>query len=520
MTTGRPPRWLRIGIDVGGTHTDAVALDAQDRIVAHTKQPTSPEVTAGVRAALDAVLTLLGPAAAPHVKNVMLGTTHATNAVVERRNLARVAVIRIGARITSAVPPLAAWPADLYRAAVAGTTMVDGGHLVDGFPVAPLDEDAVRKFLAQVAAGTEAVAVTGAFAPMYPDQERRVAELVRSELGAGIAVSLSHELGSVGLLERENATVLNAALGPVAAQVAQALDEALAERGLDVTSYLAQSDGTLMETAHARRFPVLTIGSGPSNSLRGATLLTGHRDAIVIDVGGTTTDLGVLADGFARESAAGSLIGGVTTSLPMPDILSLPYGGGTVIHDHHTGPESVGHTIRRHGLVFGGATRTLTDAAVHAGRSTTGTAALLTGHAPQPFLRALSAFDEDLAHAVSLVSHGGRDQPVIAVGGGADLLPSHIAGRAIERPPHGGVANAAGAAIALVSAEYETLIPDGADRAEALAAARAAALARAVAAGAHPDHTAVVRIREVPLSYAGRRSLRVSVKAAGRLHTS
>ncbi|MFF1867604.1 hydantoinase/oxoprolinase N-terminal domain-containing protein [Kitasatospora herbaricolor] len=518
-TTGHPRKPLRIGIDVGGTHTDAVALDTDDRILAHTKQPTSPDITGGVRAAVDAVLGLLGPDDARNVRQVMLGTTHATNAVVERRNLARVAVIRIGRRITSAVPPLTAWPADLREAAVAGTVMVDGGYLVDGHQVAPVDRDEVRRFLHQVADRAQAVAVTGAFAPMYPDQEQLVAELVRAELGTGTPVSLSHELGSLSLLERENATTLNAALGPVGAQVADALDQALRDHGLDVAGYLAQSDGTLMEAAHARRFPVLTIGSGPSNSLRGAALLTGHQDAIVIDVGGTTTDLGVLVDGFARESAAGSLIGGVTTSLAMPDVLSLGYGGGTVIHPDRVGPESVGHAIRRHGLVFGGTTPTLTDAAVHAGRSTTGTRSQLLDRPTEPFRRAITAFDDDLAHAVALVSHGRRDQPVIAVGGGADLLPDTIAGRTVQRPGHGGVANAAGAAIALISGEYETLIPAGSGRGEALARARTEALTRATAAGAAPEHTTIVRIREVPVSYAGQPALRVTVKAAGRLRT-
>ncbi|WP_371482457.1 hypothetical protein [Kitasatospora sp. NBC_00315] len=120
----------------------------------------------------------------------------------------------------------------------------------------------------------------------------------------------------------------------------------------------------------------------------------------------------------------------------------------------------------------------------------------------------------------ALVSHGRRDQAVVAVGGGADLLPDTIAGRAVERSRYGGVANAAGAAIALISGEYETLVPADAGRAEALADARAEAVGRAVAAGEAPEHTGVVRIREVPVSYAGRPCLRVTVKAAGRLRSA
>src|SRR5207245_4864707 len=114
-------------------------------------------------------------------------------------------------------------------------------------------------------------------------------------------VSLSHEIGTVGLLERENATVLNAALTAVAHEVNEALEAALASRQLDALVFFAQNDGTLMAQEQAIRFPVLTIGSGPANSIRGAAYLTGIRDAIVADVAGTSTAAAVLATGFPRE---------------------------------------------------------------------------------------------------------------------------------------------------------------------------------------------------------------------------
>ncbi|WP_431998750.1 hydantoinase/oxoprolinase N-terminal domain-containing protein, partial [Sphaerimonospora mesophila] len=103
-------RSLRIGIDVGGTNTDAVAIDEADRVVAKAKRPTSPDVTEGLRAALDAVLAELPDPRL--VARVMLGTTHATNAILERRALGRVAVLRLGAPATTSVPPLSEWPDD------------------------------------------------------------------------------------------------------------------------------------------------------------------------------------------------------------------------------------------------------------------------------------------------------------------------------------------------------------------------------------------------------------------------
>ncbi|MFD0470960.1 hydantoinase/oxoprolinase N-terminal domain-containing protein [Nonomuraea thailandensis] len=284
---------LRIGIDVGGTNTDAVVLDADGRVIAKAKRPTTPEVTEGLRAALDAVLAELG-GGREDVTRVMLGTTHATNAILERRGLGRVAVVRLGAPATTAVPPLSDWPDDLRKAVSAGEAVVPGGHYVDGREISPLDLDAVRRFLDGVRA--DAVAVTSVFSPADDAHERRVAELVGTEYG--LPVSVSCEIGSLGLLERENATVLNAALYGVAAHVTGALVTALAERGLGARPYLAQNDGTLMTLEHAARLPVSTIGSGPANSLRGAAYLSGVADAVVVDVGGTSTDLGVLTGGF------------------------------------------------------------------------------------------------------------------------------------------------------------------------------------------------------------------------------
>jgi N-methylhydantoinase A/oxoprolinase/acetone carboxylase beta subunit len=118
-------RDLSVGIDVGGTNTDAVVLDADGKVIAWTKQATTEDVTGGIRSALSVVLGDLGDDRA-RVSRVMLGTTHATNAIVRRRNLGRVAVIRLGAPASTEFPSLSGWPADLRDTVLAG-----GGHLVD-----------------------------------------------------------------------------------------------------------------------------------------------------------------------------------------------------------------------------------------------------------------------------------------------------------------------------------------------------------------------------------------------------
>ncbi|MGL5693138.1 MAG: hydantoinase/oxoprolinase family protein, partial [Peptostreptococcaceae bacterium] len=121
------------------------------------------------------------------------------------------------------------------------------------------------------------------------------------ELFTEVPISLSHEIGSVSLLERENATILNAALSSVAKMVSNSFKEALKDEKLeDVKIYLGQNDGTLMSLDYAIKYPILTIACGPTNSIRGASFLSNKNNAIVVDVGGTTTDVGVLVNSFPR----------------------------------------------------------------------------------------------------------------------------------------------------------------------------------------------------------------------------
>lgn len=514
---------LRIGIDVGGTNTDAVVLDESNAVVAWTKQPTSRDVITGLDAAVGHVLQDLGDRRS-RVGRVMLGTTHATNAILERRALGKVAVIRIGAPATTEIPPTQAWPADLRDAVLLDATIVGGGHLVDGYPLAELDTDAVRRFLDSVAGRAQAVAVTGVFSPAFHDQELEVAEIVRSVLGSEVPTSLSHEIGSLGLVERENATILNAALYGVARGVTEALAAVLRRHDLDVTSYFAQNDGTLMAPEYAARYPVLTIGSGPANSIRGAAFLSGVSDAVVVDVGGTSSDFGVLVNAFPRESALAVDIGGVRTNFRMPDILGLAIGGGTCVRGDAgapaIGPDSVGYALTTSGVTFGGGVPTLTDAAVVEGRTSIDAAdAARVGPELHPLLAAtLKATDLLLEEAVDQVSLGNISQPLIAVGGGAFLVPDDVPGvSAVLRPPHAQVANAVGAAIALASGRWETIVPAGAGRGAAMDEARAKASQRAVQAGADPTAVEVVEVVEIPLTYLPEPAVRVSVKAAGPL---
>ena len=511
---------LRLGIDVGGTNTDAVVLDREDRLLAKAKVPTTPDVTGGIRAAIDRVVAA-GEFDLSRITHVMLGTTHATNAVLQRRDLRRVAVLRLGAPATFAVPPLSGWPEDLRGAISAGEAIVGGGIEFDGRDLSPFDADEAARFLGSVAGQADGVAIVSVFAPVSERQELEAAEVVKRELG-DTHVSLSYEIGSVGLLERENATVLNAALAGVAQHVAEALTDALEAHGISATTFFAQNDGTLMALDYAVRYPVLTIGSGPANSIRGAAYLTGARDALVADVGGTSTDVGVLVSGFPRESAQGVTIGGIETNFRMPDLVTIALGGGSVVSGPRSevavGPQSVGYRLTQEGLVFGGSTPTLTDAAVACGRADLGDVGRTAAHR-DVLTEAIRRSDAMLADAIDRVKTSREDRPLIAVGGGSILVPTELAGVSeIHRPDQFDVANAIGAAIASVSGEVDRIFQLGSGgRQAAIDEASSEARERAVRAGADADHVEIVEIEEVPLAYLTNPAVRIRVKAAGPL---
>ena len=511
---------LRVGIDVGGTNTDAVVLDVSDRVLAKAKTPTTSDTQEGVSAVLNSVVR------APNVSldritHVMLGTTHATNAVLERHGLYRVAVVRVAGPASHSIPPLFDWPADLRSTVLAGKVIVDGGSELSGQELAEFGRGELARFLGDLGEEVDAVAITGVFSPVAPDHELAAEEVVGEVLG-DIPVSLSHGIGALGLLERENACVLNAALLGVANRIVNGLTQALVAQGIEAQVFIAQNDGTLMGLEYVLRNPVLTIGSGPANSMRGAAFLTGVTDALVVDVGGTSTDVGVMSRGYPRESSAPVDIGGVRTNFRMPDLVSVALGGGTIVRRGGdglaVGPTSVGYRIGEEAIVFGGSTSTLTDAAVWAGRAAIGDPSRLVGKDDE-LEEALVVADQRLADVIDAVKTSKADVPLVAVGGGSILVPDAIPGvSVVQRPENYDVANAIGAAIASVSGQVDRVYKLGENsREEALRQASEAARMEAVAAGADPGTTEIVELEEVPMAYLTEPVVRIRAKAAGNL---
>jgi N-methylhydantoinase A/oxoprolinase/acetone carboxylase beta subunit len=515
---------MRLGIDVGGTNTDAVVLDEDDRLLAKGKTPDTDDVITGIERVVSQVVRDAGVEPG-EITHAMLGTTQVTNAIIERRGLARVGILRLGAPATKAIRPLAAWPQDLRVGVEGPAEILPGGVEYDGRPISAFDEAAVRRAVREMKEGVEVFAVSSVFSPVRDDDERRAAEIIIEETGEGTAVSISSEIGSIGLLERENATVLNAAVTPVARRVVSAFRGALERLGIEAHLFLSQNDGTLMALDYALRYPILTIACGPTNSIRGAAFLSGMGDAVVVDVGGTSTDVGVLGAGFPRESAVAVEIGGVQTNFRMPDLFSVGLGGGSIVRPDgdsrvRIGPDSVGYAITKEALCFGGSTLTMTDVAVARGMANVGErdrVEVAQQTVEAAYERGVAMFEE----AVDRMKTSAEEVPVIAVGGGSILLPEEIPGVSrVHKPDHYEVANAVGAAIAQVSGTIDRVFSlQDRSRDEVMEEARRTAFGEAVRAGADEDSMEVVEVEEVPLAYLPGNAVRIKVKAAGRLRS-
>ena len=514
----------KLGIDVGGTNTDAVLIDENLNVVADIKCPTTGDIYDGILAALRTVLAQSGIDRS-QIKQAMLGTTQCTNAIVERKNLAPIGILRIGAPATLGIPPMVDWAEDISRIAV-GSAVIGGGFEYDGKQLAPFDAEAAKKFFLEMKEkGVKSIAISCVFSTVRNDHELEAAALCREVMGEDVHVSISSEIGSMGLIERENATILNAALWKVAERFTEGFAQSLADEGItNADVYLSQNDGTLMTMEHARRYPILTVACGPTNSIRGASYLSSLQNAIVIDVGGTTTDLGVIQNGFPRESSVAVTIGGVRTNFRMPDVVSIGLGGGSIVREHAdgsvtVGPDSVGYEITKKALVFGGDVLTATDVAVRLGMVELGDASKVA-HIPEELAKnALAAIGTLVEDAIDSMKVSSADSDVILVGGGSIVLPEKLAGAAaVVKPDHFGCANAIGSAISKVSGTFEKLINyDEIPRDKALEQAKAEAVDLAVAAGAIRETVEIIEVEDVPLAYYAGNTNRVKIKAAGDL---
>ncbi|KAI8166253.1 putative D-/L-hydantoinase subunit A [Colletotrichum sp. SAR 10_70] len=532
------PPTLRIGVDVGGTNTDGVILDptassAPSRgILASQKTSTTPNPSDGINAVITQMFAQSAPPLDPsRVASVTIGTTHFINAVVEMdaARLARVAVIRLCGPFSADIPVGVDWPPRLRDIVCAHRGLVDGGLEIDGSLIAELDEDAVRREAEAVRAkGIRSVVVVGIFSPVdvVYRQEERAAEIVR-EVYPEADVVMSKDVANIGFLERENAAVLNASILPFARRTIHSFQDAVARLGLKCPVFVTQNDGTILPASAAARLPIRTFSSGPTNSMRGAAFLTQNLEKeamMVVDIGGTTTDVGLLLEnGFPRQAAAYSEISGVRTNFSYPDVKSIGLGGGSIVRRDENGalaigPQSVGYKIQEKAMVFGGDVPTTTDYTVLADPAVQiGDRSLVEGSSLQNDLPEFKAkVKEMLERIVDTMKTSPEDIPVVLVGGGAVIAPDSLVGASrVIKPEWSGVANAIGAATARVSGVVDSIeSTESKSVAEVIEELSQRAVDKAVESGALKETVTIAEIESFPLQYIANKS-RIIIKAVG-----
>jgi N-methylhydantoinase A/oxoprolinase/acetone carboxylase beta subunit len=251
--------------------------------------------------------------------------------------------------------------------------------------------------------------------------------------------------------------------------------------------------------------------------MRGAAFLSGLRDAMVVDIGGTTTDIGRLVHGFPAEANTSVRIGGVRTLFRMPDLLSVGLGGGSIVDGQArtVGPQSVGHRILADALVFGGSQLTATDIAVAAGSVDLGDRDRVSTLDASLVDACRARIREMLETNIDRMKTDARPVPLIPVGGAAFLVPEILPGISeVVVVPHRAVANAIGAAIAQVSGEVDQIF-SRCSREEAIEQATVLARQRAISAGADDATLIVTEVEDLPLAYLPGDARRVRVRVVG-----
>ncbi len=437
---------MRIGIDIGGTNTDAVLVDQNQQIIAWVKVPTTTSIEEGVFHAL----TQLPKA---NVSRICIGTTHAINAILQCQGLYRVGVIRLNGSRSEILSSCISWPNHLRKAIYIDTITIDGGFECDGRSITPFNcqqvKDAAHLLLEK---GAESLAIVGAFSPLYSTQEEEAANAL-----PGVPVSLSHEIGGMGVIERENSTILNAALKKVMTTGFARLSEMIRKLQFSCPIFISQNNGSVISLDQALSNPILTLSAGPTNSFVGGGKLSQLENAIIVDIGGTSTDIGIIKNGYPRRCLQHSMIGGITLNFPTPDVLSIALGGGSYIQKMAIGPKSCAKDLFQQGVSFGGSQLTLTDIAIAMDQ-------VRIPHAKKVEISKIQCDEvmkvmiEGIDQLVHRIESRQNHLPVILVGGGASLIPQRMMPSRYHIPPYAHVANAFGAALGEISATIDTIV--------------------------------------------------------------
>lgn len=303
-----------LGIDTGGTFTDGVIIDAESRkILKKAKSPTTREDLTGC---IEKCIEALNFSDYSEVEMVVLSTTLATNSVVEGRE-SEIGLIIIGEEIEDDLP------CNNY-------VYIDGGHDSTGRAVMALDEETIRRAVHSFVGKVKAIAISGYFSIRNPEHEQRARDIV-AEL-CDLPVVCAHELTtSLGFQQRTITAALNAKLIPIITDLYQSLVDTIQKKDMHCPIMVVKSDGSINRIDMLKERPIETILSGPAASIMGAFNLTQAKDAIVMDIGGTTTDIAMIENSEVNINPEGALVGGWRTRVMAAEVYTFGLGGDSYL---------------------------------------------------------------------------------------------------------------------------------------------------------------------------------------------
>jgi N-methylhydantoinase A len=467
--TFRNGELMILGLDVGGTQTDAVLIDGKD-IVAEAKTLTGHDLLETLRLALDKTV---GDPGVNRIDRMAFSTTMATNAIVQDS-------LEDAGMILSAGPGMAP---DWFSVGPC-FQVVEGCMDHQGFEALPLNKQSVMEASSRIQRqGIEVIGVVGKFSVRNPAHELQISEWVQ---GSFPHIAMGHlASGALNFPRRITTTYLNAALHGINERFSNALISTLHEKGLNSPSYVLKPDGGTLELRYAKDSPVKTAQSGPAASVMGALALDGcEGTCLVLDIGGTTTDMSIVLDGVPLLDPQGIRLGPYLTLIRSLLTHSIGVGGDSELRLEDSGAIQIGPLRRGRPVALGGPVATPTDAMIslgllkagnrdHARASMEELGSRLAWDAAETARRVLESMAEAIANSAESFIDEINSRPVytihevlehekvqpaaaIIIGGPAPFVADYV-GKALglpcRVPPHFGVANAVGAAVARVTSE-------------------------------------------------------------------
>ncbi len=518
---------MKLGIDVGGTNTDAVVVRNDGKLLSWAKHLTTKDIISGIDAAAKEALK---EANIPpeEISGVFLGTTHVLNALYYPNNLAKTALVRV-IKKPSLIEPGILWPSSLkkyigkvyhFKSAYDYTGKTDHLSMSNLEQINELLRD-IKKY------NIESICIVGVYSPLYEAEELEIRNSIKERFPE-IPITMSHEIGSTGFLERENAALLNAILSLVIREAMIDLARLFKNLSLHCPYWLTQNDGSLMEIKEAADYPILTIGSGVTNSIRGASILSGLKRCIVVDVGGSTIDIGRIMNGQPEVSLGSSSIFNIQVNVRVPKMHSLPYGGGSLISiedDLAEIKETIANNIEQQGMAWGGNTWTLTDSFLRLfPNSFQDEKISLDG------LRVLSKDDcqkvinrvtKEIKERIAWFQLSNEDLPVVLVGGGSPLLVNRLFGKyqKVSHPAGYHICNAIGACFAPLSAEIDKVFwLNNKTKQEVIDQAKKQLFQQLMCKGAKKESIRLESLEEIPFDYLKGEVLRIRLKGLGEIN--